>query len=202
MSEFFELGSPDRVTVGTVGPLGQRVFYLQARADSILVTLKLEKQQVGALCQHLGRLLQDLARPGELPADDALELEEFDEVSFAVGALAVAYDAANDRVVLLAEEIATVEVDEVDEDEDEDDDEDEEIEGPGILAAVVELESDEVVTGSEARFALTREQAAALAIRGTALVEAGRPPCPLCGFPLDPRGHACPRTNGHEPPIP
>jgi uncharacterized repeat protein (TIGR03847 family) len=175
VSEFFELASPERVTVGTVGPLGQRVFYLQARAASTLVTLKLEKQQVGALCQHLGRLLQDLARPGELPADDSLELEEFDEASFSVGALAVAYDATSDRVVLLAEEATGAEQD---------------------------PEEDEVTTGSEARFALTREQAAALAIRGTALVDAGRPPCPLCGFPLDPRGHVCPRTNGHAPPIP
>jgi uncharacterized repeat protein (TIGR03847 family) len=174
VSEFFELGSPERVTVGTVGPLGQRVFYLQARAASTLVTLKLEKQQVGALCQHLGRLLQDLARPGELPSDESLELEVFEEPSFSVGALAVAYDAASDRVVLLAEETTQS--------------------GEGG--------EDETATGSEARFALTREQAAALAIRGTALVDAGRPPCPLCGFPLDPRGHVCPRTNGHEPPIP
>ena len=25
---------------------------------------------------------------------------------------------------------------------------------------------------------------------------AGRPPCPLCGLPLDPEGHICPRQNG------
>lgn len=52
-------------------------------------------------------------------------------------------------------------------------------------------------------FTITREQAAAVAIRSTALVEAGRPPCPLCGFPLDtnrPNDHACPRTNGNRPP--
>ncbi len=167
MSDVFELGSPERVTVGTVGPVGQRVFYLQARAAETLVTLKLEKQQVGALSQHLGRLLQDLARPGELPGEKALELEDFDEVAFSVGALAVAYDASSDRVVLLAEE----------------------------------LEDEEDGGGGEARLALTREQAAALAIRGASLVDAGRPACPLCGFPLDPRGHVCPRTNGHEPPV-
>jgi len=51
-----------------------------------------------------------------------------------------------------------------------------------------------------ARIALTRAQAAAFAIRATSLVEAGRPPCPLCGLPLDPSGHDCPRTNGHRPP--
>ncbi|HEY1223047.1 MAG TPA: DUF3090 family protein [Acidimicrobiales bacterium] len=48
---------------------------------------------------------------------------------------------------------------------------------------------------------LSKEWAGALAIAITRLVEAGRPPCPLCGGPLDPKGHDCPRTNGHRPPI-
>jgi len=55
--------------------------------------------------------------------------------------------------------------------------------------------------GDVARCAVTRAQAAAFAIRATSLVEAGRPPCPMCGLPLDPAGHECPRTNGHRPPI-
>ena len=48
---------------------------------------------------------------------------------------------------------------------------------------------------------LTKEWAGGLAIAITRLVEAGRPLCPLCGGPLDARGHDCPRTNGHRPPI-
>jgi uncharacterized repeat protein (TIGR03847 family) len=48
---------------------------------------------------------------------------------------------------------------------------------------------------------LSREWAGGLAIAITRLVEAGRPLCPLCGGPLDPKGHDCPRTNGHKPPI-
>ncbi|MGH9087719.1 MAG: DUF3090 family protein [Acidimicrobiales bacterium] len=66
------------------------------------------------------------------------------------------------------------------------------------LVVVVEEAGDE---GTVARLAVTREQAAAFAIRATSLVEAGRPPCPLCGLPLDPSGHDCPRTNGHRPPV-
>ncbi len=66
------------------------------------------------------------------------------------------------------------------------------------LVVVVEEAGD---GGSVARVAITREQAAAFAIRATSLAEAGRPPCPLCGFPLDPSGHDCPRTNGHRPPV-
>ncbi|MGD0054460.1 MAG: DUF3090 family protein, partial [Acidimicrobiales bacterium] len=48
---------------------------------------------------------------------------------------------------------------------------------------------------------LSKEWAGGLAIAVTRLVDAGRPLCPLCGGPLDPRGHDCPRTNGHRPPI-
>ncbi|MGH8980584.1 MAG: DUF3090 family protein [Acidimicrobiales bacterium] len=66
------------------------------------------------------------------------------------------------------------------------------------LVVIVEEAGDE---GTVARVAISREQAAAFAIRATGLVEAGRPPCPLCGLPLDPSGHDCPRTNGHRPPV-
>jgi len=68
------------------------------------------------------------------------------------------------------------------------------------LVVVMEELVPEEETGNVARVSLSREQAAAFAIRATQLVEAGRPPCPLCGYPLDPSGHDCPRTNGHRPP--
>lgn len=48
---------------------------------------------------------------------------------------------------------------------------------------------------------LSPEWAGALAIAIVRLIEAGRPPCPLCGGPLDARGHDCPRTNGHRAPL-
>lgn len=31
------------------------------------------------------------------------------------------------------------------------------------------------------------------------VVAAGRPPCALCGGPIDPSGHICPKSNGHHP---
>lgn len=163
MSSSFDFTAVERITVGTVGPPGQRAFFLQARQGADLVTLKLEKSQVAALATYLAELLQGLARPGHLPED--MELEEPVVAEWVIGNLGITYDEEIDRFHLVAEEAG-------------DDDED---------------------TG-EARFVVTREQVAALAIRGTQLVEAGRPPCPLCGYPLDPKGHACPRTNGHRPP--
>ncbi|HXQ19446.1 MAG TPA: DUF3090 family protein [Acidimicrobiales bacterium] len=69
-----------------------------------------------------------------------------------------------------------------------------------VIVLEEQAEEDEEESGQVARVSLSLEQAAAFAIRATALVEAGRPPCPLCGLPLDPSGHDCPRTNGHRPP--
>ena len=66
-------------------------------------------------------------------------------------------------------------------------------------AIVVTMQS--VEGDSTLNVRLTREWAAGLAIAITRLVEAGRPLCPLCGGPLDAKGHDCPRTNGHRPPI-
>ncbi|HEY1830231.1 MAG TPA: DUF3090 family protein [Acidimicrobiales bacterium] len=88
------------------------------------------------------------------------------------GTIGVSYDEELDRVVVVLEEF----------DSDEENEEEEE-------------------SGHVLRVALTREQAAAFAIHATRLVEAGRPPCPLCALPLDPSGHDCPRTNGHRPPV-
>jgi uncharacterized repeat protein (TIGR03847 family) len=34
--------------------------------------------------------------------------------------------------------------------------------------------------------------------RARRVVAAGRPACPLCGQPLDPAGHLCPRHNGYH----
>lgn len=70
----------------------------------------------------------------------------------------------------------------------------------------VVIVADELVPEEEepatARIGASRGQVAAFAIAGQRLVESGRPPCPLCGYPLDPRGHVCPRTNGLRPPTP
>jgi hypothetical protein len=44
---------------------------------------------------------------------------------------------------------------------------------------------------------LTAEAARGFVNRAIEVVAAGRLPCPLCGQPLDPQGHICPRRNGH-----
>jgi len=66
---------------------------------------------------------------------------------------------------------------------------------------VIELTLEDINEEHTANISLTKEWAGGLAIAATRLIESGRPPCPLCQGPLDPRGHDCPRTNGHRPPI-
>ncbi|HLH74563.1 MAG TPA: DUF3090 family protein [Chloroflexota bacterium] len=43
----------------------------------------------------------------------------------------------------------------------------------------------------------SRSQLSRLSETITALIEAGRPRCPLCGAPLDQQPHFCPGSNGH-----
>lgn len=160
MNGELDLEEPRLFSVGTSGPVGDRLFLLHFAQGTIEMTLKVEKRQVAELATVLARLVRRLGRPGHLPEE--LDFDVDVEPDWVVGTISVSYDTGLERVVVIVEEA-----------------------GDG---------------GGVARVAITREQAAAAAIRATSLVEAGRPPCPLCGYPLDPAGHHCPRTNGHRPP--
>ena len=173
MTDEADFNDPDRCTVGVIGEVGNRLFLFYCRQGLTEVTVKVEKQQVAVLASYLGRIFKELGRPGHLPDD--LSFDGSEDPEWVVGTIGVSYDEEEDRIVVVLEEIG------VDDDEEGDEDEDE---GGHVL-----------------RVALSREQAAAFAIHATLLVEAGRPPCPLCALPLDPAGHDCPRTNGHRPPV-
>jgi uncharacterized repeat protein (TIGR03847 family) len=176
MSEDFDFDAPDHCTLGVIGEVGHRLFLFYCRQGLTETTVKVEKQQIAVLAGYLGRIVKELGRPGHLPED--LEFYGTEEYEWVVGTIGVSYDEELDRIVIVLEEVGSGEEDDEEEDEDELD------EGAHVL-----------------RVALSREQAAAFAIHATRLVEAGRPPCPLCSLPLDPSGHDCPRTNGHRPPV-
>ena len=177
MSTAFDFGEPDHVTAGAIGEPGQRVFYLQARQAGEVVSLRLEKQQVAALCDYLAGILADLAPvTEELPSD--LDLIEPVLAEWVVGALAVAYEEVDDRIVLVAEELV-LEPEEGEGDDDTDD-------GPDLF-------DDDVP--STARFRMTRAQVLAMVRHAATVVTAGRATCRICGRPMDPAGHLCPRNN-------
>lgn len=64
-----------------------------------------------------------------------------------------------------------------------------------VIVADELLPDDDDMTGATLRIAATRSQVRALIDRAESLMAGGRPPCRLCGAPLDPTGHACPRAN-------
>jgi uncharacterized repeat protein (TIGR03847 family) len=175
--------TPDRFVAGTVGAPGSRTFFLQARDGTRIVSVALEKVQVAALAQRLGDLLEELETRGVEGAEDipgivgdTAALDEPINEAFRVGTLSIGWDTGEELIVLEARELTG----EDDEDEDEafaDDDE----EGPDLMRVTI--------TPNDARDFIAR------ALR---VVAAGRPPCPLCGQPLDPQGHLCPRRNGHR----
>ncbi len=183
----FEFAKPDLFTAGAIGPPGQRVFYLQAREGAQLVTLKCEKEQVGALGEYLGRLLERLGSPPGGSQD--LALHEPVNAAWVVGSIAVAYDEDADRVVLVLEELADPEEPEADATEGE---------AAGTAEPPAADAGESESAGASGRIRLTRAQAAAFVERARALVRAGRPSCRLCGRPMNPGGHRCARTNGHH----
>ena len=194
MSDAFEFTEPDLFTVGTIGPPGQRVFYLQAREGDQLVTLKCEKEQVRVLGEYLARLLERLATPAVSGVRD-LALVEPVNPAWIVGSIGVGYDEGSDRVVLVIEEVRE------EEDASEEAEDAEETEGEAETETEAEGEDGQDAASegdrSSGRVRLTRAQVAAFVERARALVEAGRPTCRLCGRPMNPGGHRCARTNGH-----
>lgn len=104
MSASFEFVAPDHFTAGAIGPPGQRVFYLQSREKGTLVTLKSEKEQVRALAQYLSGLLEKLPAVGTATLKAPALLEPVDAV-WIVASIAVGYDQAHDRILVVANEL-------------------------------------------------------------------------------------------------
>lgn len=176
---------PERFVAGTVGPPGQRAFFLQARSGPRVTSVALEKQQVSVLAERIDELLDELIRTGEgdttIPAappvalEDGAPLEQPIVEEFRAGTMTLSWDASDERVVV--EVFPFTEESVVDPETPE-----EEIDEP---------DPEEILV-----VRLPAGLARAFSKRAQAVVNAGRPPCPFCGGPTDPSGHLCPRANG------
>jgi uncharacterized repeat protein (TIGR03847 family) len=179
----FVFDPPDRFVAGTVGEPGSRTFFLQARDGNRVVSVALEKTQVAVLADRLGRLLLELEQRGiaELAqAEEAHDIAPLDEPlneAFRAGTLTLGWDGQRESVLIEAR--AQTE---------EDDD-------PEAFEAIEDLEDDP--DGPDLfRVRIGARVARSFVERAIRIVRSGRPPCPLCGNPLDPQGHICPRRNG------
>jgi uncharacterized repeat protein (TIGR03847 family) len=174
---------PERFVAGTVGQPGDRTFFLQAREGLRVVSVVMEKVQVAVLAERLGELIAELERRGVPEAaiaprdtgDDSAPLDEPLNEAFRAGSLTLGWDGGAERVLVEAR-AQSEDGEAIDPDEDDDEDED----GPDLL-----------------RVRMSIAAARSFVSRAARVVAAGRPPCPLCGAPLDPQGHICPRRNGH-----
>lgn len=185
---------PERFVPDTVGPPGQRVFFLQATHGKRVMTVSLEKDQVRLLGESLVEMLdqvageQGSAAAGEAVADNA-PLQTPIEEDFRVRRLSVAWDAGRHVVMIEAHDTDPDEGEDGDDDGDGDGDDPDDApfdeDGPSALLQGI-------------RVVLAPAQARAFATRCARAVAGGRPACPFCGGPLDPSGHICPRANGYR----
>jgi uncharacterized repeat protein (TIGR03847 family) len=201
----FIFDPPDRFVAGTVGQPGSRTFFIQARRAGQVVSVILEKVQVAVLAERLGVLLDELEARGITEAADATSDEQpLDEPlneAFRATTLTLGWDGDAERILVEAR----ADDDEGDEDEEEGDDpiiDLSTVEGlagspAGELLAAFEAIDDDAEGPDTLRVRLSAEAARVFVNRAIEVVAAGRLPCPLCGQPLDPQGHICPRRNGH-----
>ena len=110
--EFLDFNPVSRITVGTVGPPGQRVFLLQATQGSSTITLKMEKEQAKVLATSILELLEDLDEKYprthskfDEPLSADLMIQEPVEPVFSIGQIGLGYDDRQDMVVLVVQEI-------------------------------------------------------------------------------------------------
>jgi len=166
-----EMNPVEFITVGTVGPKGQRVFHLQAGKEGTIVSLTIEKEQAWALSEAIREMIDDLDKrlPSALrrpPVTPNMELREPIEPLFRVAQMGLGYDEDRDLIILVAQELVSQLRFTAGEDDEEtlsaeEPDEDEEGEGedaPGIV-----------------RLWSTREQMRALSEHSSHIVKAGRP---------------------------
>lgn len=183
---------PDRFVAGTVGPPGQRTFFLQAKSGPRVTSVALEKQQVAILAERVDVLLDealrraggDAAIPAVAPVDlrDGDPLEQPIVEEFRVGTITLSWEPEASVVVI---ELFPVSAESAEPEEGVEEDE--------VTAGDVEIEADEMVVVK-----LEPAYARAFARRAQSVVSAGRPACQFCGGPMDPDGHLCPRANGFK----
>lgn len=177
MAELIEWEPVDTIAVGAIGEPGQRTFLIQARKDGALLSVHVEKEQVVILAAEADEFLDHLASddldqaelhgpPSTVPAGHEISPEQ---PLFRARLIGIGYDPDRHLILIELREHAVEE---------------------GELPPPIEESS-----GYVARLYATRAQMRAMAEQGVRCASAGRPPCPLCGFPINPEGHPCPRWN-------
>ncbi|GAB4523628.1 MAG: DUF3090 domain-containing protein [Anaerolineae bacterium] len=107
-----ELNPVDFITIGTIGPKGKRVFYLQAGYGKQVISLVIEKEQSWALSEAIQELIDDLETRYDTDTSADLDISQVDmdlrepiDPIFRVSQMGLGYDEEQDRIVLVAQEL-------------------------------------------------------------------------------------------------
>ena len=160
-----EFDVPERFVAGTVGVPGERTFFLQAVDGPLLELLDEVRRRAAA---SAGLLLAGGQQEDVRPLATPVEEE------FRVATMALAWDGSDGLVVVEATAQAS---------------------GDGPVPPPLSDEPEGLDGPDVLRVRLRPAQVRSFVRRAQRVVAAGRKPCYLCGLPLDPDGHRCPRLN-------
>ena len=168
----FALGRLSQVEAVTFGQPGRRTFRLELQSGSASCFLWLEKEQLFQLGVYLRDYvagLSDEDRGKDSAPQEPGWLGGETSIDFKAGQMYLSHDRETNSFYMQAHERETDE----------------------------ERETDSEGEADSVSFWMTLPQATALGEESLRICAAGRPNCFLCGQPINPEGHVCPRANGH-----
>ncbi len=163
----YPLGSLSRIEAMSVGEPGHRTFRLVIEAGAAHCSVWLEKEQLF----QLGIYLQDVVR--SLSDEDRERPSQPKEPEWTGEGAPIDFKAGQ---FLLSHDTAA---------------------NSFYLLAYEREEEEAEEDAASVSFWITTVQAQALSEEALRICAAGRPRCFLCGLPINPEGHVCPRSNGH-----
>ena len=173
----YPLGAVSSIEAQTFGEPGQRTFRLDLHSGPAYCSVWMEKEQLFQLAVHLrdsvGRLSQEDREKDSDLREESWSGSEL-TIDFKAGQMLLSYDQASNAFYIQAYERETDDPGEEDTPQNDE---------PGETESV--------------GFWITTAQAGVMAEEALKICAAGRPTCFLCGQPINPEGHACPRANGH-----
>ena len=184
----YDLGAAVTSEALTFGDPGLRTFRVDAHSGSAISSVWMEKEQL----LQLGVYLRDMV--GRLSKEDRDKESDLREdvwsggelnIDFKAGQMLLSYDKDSNAFYLQAYERENIELPEGDFPQGS------EGSDPQSDNANEDPETESV------GYWITTAQAIVLGEESLTICAAGRPTCFLCGQPINPDGHACPRANGH-----
>jgi uncharacterized repeat protein (TIGR03847 family) len=173
----YSLGPVASIVAVTFGEPGNRTFKLDLQSGLASCSVWMEKEQLLQLAVYLRDLVERLS-PEDRKREGDLQEESWSggelTVDFKAGQMLLNHDAESNGIYLQA---YAREPDEPTPEE-----------SPG---------NEETAETESVGFWITTPQAGVLGEEALKICAAGRPTCFLCGQPINPEGHACPRSNGH-----